>query len=85
MRSCRRVDMGRARPRYQAHLLFGSGVGMVRTRWRTSPRAFETAYRYPHVTGSNLTLRRALMTRVTDVYPIEMFGRAADESSDHGH
>lgn len=39
---------------------------------------------YPHVTGSNVTLRRAQRARSVDAEPMELFGRAAEESADYG-
>lgn len=39
---------------------------------------------YPHVTGANVTHRRAQRARATDAEPMELFGRAAEEPADYG-
>ncbi len=39
---------------------------------------------YPHVTGANVTHRRAQRARSIEAEPMELFGRAAEESADYG-
>ncbi len=39
---------------------------------------------YPHVTGANVTLRRAQKARPAEAEAMEMFGRAAEEPETYG-
>lgn len=39
---------------------------------------------YPHVTGANVTLRRAERARPTEAEAMELFARAAESTADYG-